>query len=326
MSDDKPDIEKQVEPTDPASETGNRQDRGSKTLERLEQELADEAKNSGELRQMLDKLNAKLTQLETSFDKRLAEAETRAESAEAKLTEQRLRLEALGNGREETMRALGAARDELARIAVERDELRKQLERIDGMQTETITLPDDDKDEDEEPQIHEALPSIEELMANLGSIDEATGPAPEVSHSHTSVEASDSNSQEMISPQLVFPENFGSEQPDGQEPDAGKLARVSKLLVLLDAEPPIKYPLYKDVMTLGRGESADIQIASDYASRVHARVLSTEAGALIEDVHSKNGIRVNKKTVERHQLRHGDVITFGKLHFTFIDTDAADEG
>lgn len=325
MSDDKPDSEQQAEATGPASETGNRGGRGSKTLERLEQELAEETKISGELRQTLDKLNAKLTQLETGFDKRLAEAEARAEDSEAKLAEQRRRLEALGSGREETMRALGAARDELARMAIERDELRKQLERIDGMQTETITLPDDDKEEDEEPQIHEALPSIEELMASLSAIDEATGTAHEVSHLHTKVEASEDNSQEMISPQLVFPENFGSEQAGRQEPDASSLARVSKVLVLLDAEPPIKYPLYKDVMTLGRGELADIQIASDYVSRVHARVLSTEAGVLIEDVHSKNGIRVNKKMVERHQLRHGDVITFGKLHFTFIDTDTVGE-
>lgn len=301
-----------------------RADRDGKSIERLERELADEVRVSAELRQTLDNLNAKLTQIETGFDKRLSEAEARAAAAEAKLSEQRSRLEALGNGREETMRALAAARDELARMAIERDELRKQLTRVDGMQTETITLPDEE-DETEGSQIHEVLPTIDELMANLGSMDEPTGTAHEVSHLHTKVEANDEDSQEMIAPELVFPENFGDDESGGDATDGDGSPRVSRVLVLLDAEPPIKYPLFKEVMTLGRAENADIQINSDYVSRVHARIVSTEAGVVIEDVHSKNGIRVNKKIVERHQLQHGDTIAFGKLRFTFIDTDAAGE-
>ena len=100
----------------------------------------------------------------------------------------------------------------------------------------------------------------------------------------------------------------------------------SRLLVFVDAEPPIKYPLYKSVMTVGRSEDADIRVDGDFISRVHARITTADAGAVtVEDVASKNGIRVNGQEVKRHVLRHGDVLSLGKLHFTFIDTAAADD-
>ena len=52
---------------------------------------------------------------------------------------------------------------------------------------------------------------------------------------------------------------------------------------------------------------------------VHARLVSTEDSVILEDVDSKNGIKVNSKLTNRHALRHGDVIGLGKLRFTFID-------
>jgi pSer/pThr/pTyr-binding forkhead associated (FHA) protein len=97
------------------------------------------------------------------------------------------------------------------------------------------------------------------------------------------------------------------------------------MLVLLDNERPIKYPLVRETMTIGRGDVADIQINNGFLSRVHARVVSTAAGAAIEDVESKNGIRVNSRIVTRHHLKHGDVVDLGRVRFRFIDT-ASDDG
>jgi FHA domain len=293
---------------------------GRRSLERLTQDLAGDPSASAELKEKLAALNAKLAEIEAGFDERLTDAEARASAAEAKITEQRTRLESLGSGREETMRALSAARDELARMAIERDELRKQLVRIEGLQTETITLPDEEIEEGS--QIHEVLPSIEELMASLSSIGEASNTPREAAHLHTKVEDPDDGSQEMIAPELVFPEQYEHRELGGDPGKDGAAGRVSKILVLLDAEPPIKYPIYKGVMTIGRADSADIRINSDYVSRVHARIVLTDDHAVIEDVHSKNGIRVNTRLVARHELRHGDMIAFGTLRFTFIDTDS----
>jgi hypothetical protein len=223
---------------------------------------------------------------------------------------------ALGNGREESMRMLAEARAELGRVSSERDQLRDQVERLDGFQAATVALRDEDI---EEPGIY-SPPAMEELMASLRAIEDARrredGPLGVAPHAV----ASPDESQEMIAPELVFPEEYGSattEQPSPAAVAAGSAARV---LVFLDGEQPIQYPLYKRVMTIGRSTQADIQINGDFISRVHARVVSTDGSVVVEDVDSKNGIRVNAKPITRHLLQHGDVIGLGKLRFTYVDT------
>jgi hypothetical protein len=170
-----------------------------------------------------------------------------------------------------------------------------------------------------EPAAALGVPTIEELMAGLSSVREHGGRRSDNAHLLAPADAAqDSPSQEMIAPELVFPEEYGGSTPAQPAPSRG----TSKILVFLDAEQPIKYPLYKDVMTIGRAETADIRVDSDYVSRVHARIVATDSGFVVEDVDSKNGIHVNSKAVERQALRHGDVIGLGKLRFTFIDTAA----
>jgi hypothetical protein len=254
-------------------------------------------------------------------DERLSRLERALEKAEARLLDQSARLDALGSGREESMRLLAEARADLARVCAERDRLQKQLTQIEGMQTETIALPDEPSDE--EPGIHAALPSIDELMSSLNlMIEESTTSGRGVSLSGPSAEHPDGEWHEMIAPELIAPEEFVvEEQARGEAPGP----RVPRLLVYMDAEHPIKYPLYKEVMTIGRSESADIQIDGDYISRIHARIVQTRAGTIIEDAGSKNGFKVNAAIATRQTLKHGDVLGIGKLHFTFVDTAAPDE-
>lgn len=249
------------------------------------------------------------------LEKALKEALDRSEAAEAMIEDQRRRLKALGLGREETMRTLAETRDELLRISRERDELRNQLTRVDSVQTATIALPEDDP----LPSPAAAdLPSLDDLMSALGNIEEPHG-NPVAGHLHQRVLSPHDvdESQEMISPELVFPEEFAATAESAEQE-----APVSKLLVLLDPERPIKYPLFKETMTIGRADVADIQIDNGFLSRLHARIVTTADGVSIEDVESKNGIRVNTKLVTRQALRHGDVIDVGRLRFRFIDTAA----
>jgi hypothetical protein len=251
------------------------------------------------------------------LEKALREALERTEAAESTIEDQRQRLKSLGTGREESMRALAEAREELRRVSIERDELRKKLSRVDSVQTETIALPDDDPGP---PATAAAVPSLDDLMGALGELAEPRG-TKVAGHLHQRVQAAQEldRSEEMISPQLVFPEKFAAtaESAEQQGP-------VSRMLVLLDAERPIKYPLFKETMTIGRADIADIQIDNDFLSRVHARIVSTADGVTISDFESKNGIRVNAKAVREHALRHGDVVDLGRLRFRFIDTSADD--
>jgi hypothetical protein len=249
-------------------------------------------------------------------DAALSRLERALKAAEALIEDQKQRLSSLGVGREESMRALADVRDELKRVSRERDELRKQLSRLDGMQTETIALPEDFR-----LPGPIAVPSLDELMSALGDIESPkAGHAPVAGHLHQRVESDAEDSEEMISPEVVFPERFAATAESAKHQ-----APVSRILVLLDPERPIKYPLFKETMTIGRADTADIQISNEFLSRFHARIVSTPSGAAIEDVESKNGIRVNAKLVtERQELRHGDVVDLGRLRFRFLDAAAGE--
>jgi hypothetical protein len=254
------------------------------------------------------------------LEKALKEALDRNEAAESVIEDQRQRLKALGVGREETMRALADAREELRRVGIERDELRKQLTRVDGMQTATMALPEDDPGPF---SLALDVPALEDLMAALSDIQEPQEEreARIAGHLHQRVqsERDSDDSEEMISPLLVFPEKFAA---NASRDDAN--ASVSRVLVLLDSERPVKYPLDKEVMTIGRSDAADIHIDHGFLSRLHARIVTTAEGVTIEDIESKNGIRVNTKQVPRQTLQHGDVVDLGRLRFRFIDTASDD--
>lgn len=257
------------------------------------------------------------------LEKALAEALARSQAAEKVLADQQQRLKSLGTGREESMRALAETRDELRRTSLERDELRKYLARIDSVQTTTLALPEGDDAAPTTTATAAAgeLPSLEDLMAALGDMEEPGGGVDGHLHQRVQREHDSDDSEEMIPPALVFPEEYAATaKPTGTE--EGSATRV---LVLLDPERPVKYPLYKEVMTIGRADMADIQINNNFLSRIHARVVSTPDKAFIEDVDSKNGIRVNGKLTPRQALSHGDVVDLGRLRFRFIDAASDDE-
>jgi hypothetical protein len=301
----------------PMRETGD-----PESIARLEQALAAETRTSAALRVGLDELRAKVERLEAGFNERLEAATRRSKTAESKLADQQQRLVALGNGREETMRRLADTRAELARVRTERDDLLKKLDRAEGMQTATIALTEEERVE--EPTMH-PLPSMDDLMAALDKLPPEGGRSPlEGGHSLAQVKLEEDPASEMIAPELVFSDD---DEESEDESVSGKAAGLptSRLLVFLDAAQPIKYPLYKPVMTIGRSDKADIHVEGDFISRVHARLLSTVDGVVVEDIASKNGIKVNSKQIERQILHHGDVLGIGKARFTFIDTNRAAE-
>ncbi len=139
----------------------------AEAIARLEQALAAETRTSAALRAGLDELRAKVERLEASFAERLEAATRRHQTAETKLADQQQRLSALGTGREETMRRLADTRAELARVRSERDNLLKKLDRVEGMQTSTVALTEEEQVE--EPTAH-PLPSMEDLMAGLDEL------------------------------------------------------------------------------------------------------------------------------------------------------------
>jgi hypothetical protein len=74
---------------------------------------------------------------------------------------------------------------------------------------------------------------------------------------------------------------------------------------------------------IGRGEHCPIQLIHPLVSRHHARILCEVQQAVIEDLGSRNGTRLNGKFVERPRaLRHGDRIQVGPHELIYTEMDA----
>ena len=86
---------------------------------------------------------------------------------------------------------------------------------------------------------------------------------------------------------------------------------------------PVRYPLAKKELTIGRSRDNDIWINSKYISRVHARIRCDGSRVTIEDAGSKNGFLVNSMPVTSHTLANGDELEIGESKFKYLDLSSA---
>ena len=233
-----------------------------------------------------------------------------------KVDDQKQRIDSLARGREQGMEVVAELRAELSLVAAERDRLRKQLTELEGMQVETMTLGESDAVD--ETNAHQGeLPSIDELMSKFGGDDDGR-PSP----SHTTFRVGSGSRdpsgqyQEMISPELII---FGSGSKEANAP-------AERFLIMLEVGNHTKCLLDQDLLTIGRSESADIQVDGDYISRIHVRILRIGMDTVIEDADSKNGTWVNGEQTKRHVLKHGDLIRVGSVNFRLVDSAAMNGG
>lgn len=77
-----------------------------------------------------------------------------------------------------------------------------------------------------------------------------------------------------------------------------------------------EYKLTKSITTLGRGDTADIQIADAGASRNHCQVV-LGAPSLVRDLGSTNGTTVDGVKVTEAELHDGSIIKIGGVTLTF---------
>lgn len=69
------------------------------------------------------------------------------------------------------------------------------------------------------------------------------------------------------------------------------------------------------VVTIGRSPECTLRIDEPGISRMHARLVPTEAGVLMEDLGSTNGSFINGQRVLRGELSPGDEVGFDTLRF-----------
>lgn len=70
---------------------------------------------------------------------------------------------------------------------------------------------------------------------------------------------------------------------------------------------------------IGRDETADVVFKDDLVSRRHVKFRRDWAGTHVEDLGSRNGIKVNKKKVNRKTLKDGDEVEVGNIRLLYVD-------
>ena len=93
--------------------------------------------------------------------------------------------------------------------------------------------------------------------------------------------------------------------------------RVTRLLIGNIDGQELRFPLFKDRLTVGRTTHNDIQIKAQYISRRHAVLVTEDDRTRIVDWGSKNGVYVNGVRVTEKGLRNGDRVTVGTAEFRF---------
>jgi len=93
--------------------------------------------------------------------------------------------------------------------------------------------------------------------------------------------------------------------------------RMSRWLVALAR----RIPLTAGENTIGRDPQWEVCIEDATVSRRHARIISSDSGASIEDLGSKNGTTVGEKRIETALILHdGDRIRFGDVLVTYRES------
>jgi len=101
------------------------------------------------------------------------------------------------------------------------------------------------------------------------------------------------------------------------EPRSLDRERVSRVLIGTIDNQELRFPLFKDRLTIGRTQQNDIQIPVPYISRRHAVVVTEGDVTRVIDWGSKNGVYVNSSRVTEYFLASGDIVTIGTAEFRY---------
>ncbi len=93
--------------------------------------------------------------------------------------------------------------------------------------------------------------------------------------------------------------------------------RTTRLLIGHIDGQEVRFPLFKNKLTIGRTAHNDIQLKQQFISRRHAVVVCANDSTRIVDWGSKNGIYVNGMRVSEKVLKSGDQLTVGSAEFRF---------
>lgn len=93
--------------------------------------------------------------------------------------------------------------------------------------------------------------------------------------------------------------------------------KVTRVLIGSVSGRELRFPLFKDRLTIGRTHQNDIQLKASYVSRRHAVIVADGSATRVIDWGSKNGVYVNSERVTEHFLANGDAVRIGTAEFRY---------
>ena len=104
--------------------------------------------------------------------------------------------------------------------------------------------------------------------------------------------------------------------------DQGRVAAPQAALVVVHSadktQQDQRFSLGEDDATLGRDATNTVVVASDQASRRHARIFVSGGAHVLVDNDSTNGTFLNSKLVKEQTLRHGDVLRIASTVLKYV--------
>jgi hypothetical protein len=104
-----------------------------------------------------------------------------------------------------------------------------------------------------------------------------------------------------------------------QHPVADSSHALAHLLLSRKGESIGEYKLIPGRFLIGRTLENDLPIDSQFISRHHAQIISSDGSSIIEDLNSTNGITHNGKRIRRRVLNDGDVLQIGEHELAYMD-------
>lgn len=84
------------------------------------------------------------------------------------------------------------------------------------------------------------------------------------------------------------------------------------------------FPITANVCTLGRGKGNTVVLDTSTVDESHARIVQHDGKLFLQDNKSQRGCFVNGKKVKYKDLRSGDVVSIGNVHFEVVEADDGD--
>ncbi len=264
-------------------------DLATQQVEQLEGELE-------EVRESSDSLANELTGLRDSHAEEIRIIRFELGEAQDTVTEHQLVTEQLASDLADTR----GFRDELERVLNETEE--QGQSRIKELERENRKLKDDLVHDEEE--LESKSEAVNGLLAELAK--------------KTQQMESIGNIEEVIA---EIDDRMSERIDDRVHKDRDRVSRV--LIGSVDGQE-LRFPLFKDRLTIGRTDQNDIQLKATYVSRRHAVIVSDRDSTRVIDWGSKNGVFVNSERITEHFLNNGDNLTIGTAEFRYEERPKRD--